>query len=1183
MRFMSAHLLGRLRYPELATRLSRFPQRPLSQQDGETRRVRTLSLALKTALGLVILLVALCLLAWLVHELGRWIRRNPSPRKMRSSAASWWRRVQAGTPPSAPAGPAGEEPGVHGREAAAARALADLFAREQRPVNGLALLDEPRVAAVVAGLAQPSVPVSESWDLARSRQNLFEIAFGLAALRARDDPPPELTDWAFRALRNVHSSIEPFVYAVLLEHAQGPVIGRALATLDVELDREELTSFIGARRAAEDVTAETFSEHVPLSLVESVAAYIADYETQLGAGFREIFESWRNSAVDTDFLRNIGTLWAAPYDRPEALLVGDRRELIELMCEALEHEPPRSLLIVGDHGVGKTALLRAALDRAGRKPIVFEASASRINAGASYVGQLDGRAQDLVRRLRRRNVIWVMPQLHEALYAGQHSQSPQGLLDALLPHIENGDMCMAGEVGSAEFEQLVAARPRVASAFDVVRVRALGESESVEVVRHALAAEERGATASQDTLVEAHELAQQFLPGIGAPGNTLRLVSAASAEVIEEGRHEITSADVLTTLAATSGLPLAMLDPTIRLPLADVRAFFEERVLGQGEAVNGVVERIAIARAGLNDPTRPLGVLLLVGPTGTGKTELAKTLAEFMFGSPNRLVRVDMSEYQTGNSLERLLADTNVDRDGASLIAAVRKDPFSVVLLDEFEKAAPPIWDLFLQVFDDGRLTDIHGRAADFRRCVFLLTSNIGSAIASGNPVGFDRTKEGFRADRIEEAVSASFRPEFLNRIDRVIVFRPFDRQQMHALLQKELRDVLARRGFRAQPWAIELDESASEFIIEQGFSPELGARPLKRAVERHLLAPLAEVIVEQTAPRGDLFLFISRNPDAGITVSFVNLESGEDSQLLTVEQLDAAGRVAPLDLRGLALAGRADAQQVRLLLAELETVSEVVHGELQERKQRALTAMGREGFWEGDARFATLAEIEYIERSQTATMTAQRLGARLSAQAGDEVAAGTGNVVSLLALRLLVLHAALRGLEQGAPSEVYLRIRLAADDESAAGGEWAEQLARMYEAWALARGMNMERIGEGRLYCVSGLGAGEILLPESGLHVLELISQSEHGGRLVERASCVVEVVGRDPRHGAERSELAGAANGALRSAALVPSVVRRYRPAPTPLVRDAVRGYRTGRLDRVLAGDFDLFGEEAAAAAAG
>ena len=157
-----------------------------------------------------------------------------------------------------------------------------------------------------------------------------------------------------------------------------------LAALESGLDRDELASFIRARRATEEVTAETFGKHVPIDLSESVAAFIADYEVQLGHDFREIFETWRNSVVDTAFLRTIGTLWVAPYDRPETLLVGDRTELIELMCEALQQEPPRSLLMVGDHGVGKTALLRAALDRSGRDVTVFEATASRIDAGASW-------------------------------------------------------------------------------------------------------------------------------------------------------------------------------------------------------------------------------------------------------------------------------------------------------------------------------------------------------------------------------------------------------------------------------------------------------------------------------------------------------------------------------------------------------------------------------------------------------------------------------------------------------------------------------------------------------------------------------------------------------------------------------------------------------------------------------
>ena len=188
----------------------------------------------------------------------------------------------------------------------------------------------------------------------------------------------------------------------------------------------------------------------------------------------------------------------------------------------------------------------------------------------------------------------------------------------------------------------------------------------------------------------------------------------------------------------------------------------------------------------------------------------------------------------------------------------MRKDPFAVVLLDEFEKAAQPIWDLFLQVFDDGRLTDLQGRVVDFRRCVIVLTSNIGSPLAQGSACRLRAAERTFSSAGIERAVRASFRPEFLNRIDRIVVFRPFERSAMRALLDKELADALARRGLRGRPWAVEVDESAYAFLIEKGFSPELGARPLKRAVERHLLAPLAAAIVEQSVPDGDQFLFVT-------------------------------------------------------------------------------------------------------------------------------------------------------------------------------------------------------------------------------------------------------------------------------------------------------------------------------------
>jgi ATP-dependent Clp protease ATP-binding subunit ClpC len=1026
-----------------------------------------------------------------------------------------------------------------------------------------ALEAQPAFERTVAALADDDTPVDDVVRLSRDSDG-WVAAMALAALAERDDVPEEWVAWATRNPARPSNCEDTLLLRALARHATTSVIGSVLPAL--ESIRDDLVAEFASDRMAsgEDVDIDTFAK-ISLDQVEDLESFVDRFETELGPAFRASFEKWRALRQ----LGDVGRVWERPFDDPPALLAGRRRELVELVVSALEQTPPRSVLLVGEHGVGKTALARVALDWIDDTTIVFETTAAQLNAGAVYIGELEGRVKTLVTSVAGQGVVWVLPELQETLFAGQHSRSPLGLLDALLPHIESGAITIVGEVTPTAAELLVAARPRVKSAFEMVRVRPLDQADTIAVARHALEHDPLDVDTDDETLAEAFELAQQFLPSVAPPGNLLRLLLATAAEAAEHGAETFDGPDVLATLAASSGLPLALLDAATPLPLEEVRAFFARRVLEQPEAVDCIVERIAMVKAGVTDPTRPLGVFLFVGPTGTGKTEIAKALAEFLFGSADRLVRLDMSEYQTPESFDRLLSDTATDAHGAALISSVRKDPFAVILLDEFEKAAQPVLDLFLQVFDDGRLTDLQGRVVDFRRSVIVLTSNVGSPLVRGPSVGFEPPEQSFSSAGVERAVRASFRPEFVNRLDRIVVFRPFERSAMRALLDKELADALARRGLRGRPWAVEMDDSAYSFLIEKGFSPELGARPLKRALERYLLAPLAAAIVEQAVPDGDQFLFITAAGGDRIEVAFVDPDAEE-------ERAEDAEEPVELDLPALHRSPRGDEASVAFLQTELARIVRAVDG-LQERKSRALLAMSEPGFWDRSDRFTILADAEYLDRLEAATRTAERLGVRVarSVRPGGRANA---ELVELLSGRLYVLDRALAGIAAGAPKDVLVHLRASGADPGAEAEPFAALLSEMYVAWAGDRGMHVERLdapsGE-HLLSISGLGCGEILALESGFHVLQRVDEERDGAKVADRGHVRVLVIPRPEGPEAGAGSLARLALHRVEEAGPSTVVVRRYRPGRAPLVRDSIRGYRTGRLDRILAGDFDLYGD--------
>jgi ATP-dependent Clp protease ATP-binding subunit ClpC len=439
-----------------------------------------------------------------------------------------------------------------------------------------------------------------------------------------------------------------------------------------------VTAFVARRVAAgESPSAAELDEAVDPARREVVDIVVRSLEGTLPAA---TYRDLRRSETRR-FLESIGRVWEGPQGMPALTSVGGRDAAVLAVHEALGQVPPYSLLLVGEHGTGKSAVLRTALtELLDEGWLVFEAGAPEIHAGCQYIGQMESRVREIATHAAGARIVWIFPQFEGALWEGQHARSPRGLLDMLMPFVESGRLVLVGEVEPEAYELLIRQRRRVASLFEVLRLDPLTPDEAIAVARDWR--DRVGADIDDATIDEAHELAQHYLAGIAAPAGLLRLLKAAVGA--RDPQLPVRTEHVLATLSEATGLPLHVVDAEMPLDLDEVRTFFATRVLGQREAVDCLVDRIALTKAKLTDPTRPLGVFLFVGPTGTGKTEIAKALAEFLFGSADRLVRLDMTEFQTPESLERLLADAAAADEAAPLISAVRAKPFSVVLLDEF-------------------------------------------------------------------------------------------------------------------------------------------------------------------------------------------------------------------------------------------------------------------------------------------------------------------------------------------------------------------------------------------------------------------------------------------------------------------------------------------------------------------
>ncbi len=619
---------------------------------------------------------------------------------------------------------------------------------------------------------------------------------------------------------------------------------------------------------------------------------------------------------------------------------------IERVIQILSRRTKNNPVLIGDPGVGKTAIVEGLAQRivAGNVPEILlqkrlvTLDLASLVAGTKYRGEFEDRLKKVVDEItREKDVIVFIDELHTIIGAG----AAEGAIDAaniLKPALARGELQCVGATTLDEYRKHIEQDSALERRFQPIMVEEPSVEETVQILaglRDKYEAHHR-VRISDEALKAAARLSDRYITDRFLPDKAIDLMDEAGSRVrlqalttppevkeleqrIEEARKEkeaavnnqefekaaqlrdeesklkeelaskrsswqkqkggkeleVTEEDIAQIVASWTGIPVRKLAEEESERLLHMEEILHRRVIGQDEAVIAVSRAIRRAQAGLKDPKRPIGSFIFLGPTGVGKTELARALAEAMFGDEDAMVRIDMSEYMEKFAVSRLVGAppgyVGYD-EGGQLTDAVRRKPYSVVLLDEIEKAHPDVFNLLLQVLEDGRLTDAKGRTVDFRNAVIIMTSNVGVGLIKRETILGFKTDEGTTKisyenmkKKVIDDLRRAFRPEFLNRIDDVIVF--------HALAQEHIKEIV---GLMVQEVAkrlaeneieIEVTESAGEYLAREGFNEEYGARPLRRAIQKEIEDRLSEELLQSTIKRGDRVL-VDRESDGGLVIA---------------------------------------------------------------------------------------------------------------------------------------------------------------------------------------------------------------------------------------------------------------------------------------------------------------------------
>ena len=494
-------------------------------------------------------------------------------------------------------------------------------------------------------------------------------------------------------------------------------------------------------------------------------------------------------------------------------------------------------------------------------------SGTRIIGGMQYLGQWQQRCEAIVDELSSVSGALCIDSLVGLIRAGGEDPSA-GVAAFFASYLERGELRIVAEVTPEELDASRRLLPGLASLFHVVRIDPFEPHAAAVVLGEAAEAAKRSARVECAAGVPGavQHLFRRFMPYHPFPGRSVRFVRELFRQAAREGAPEVTVDHVISAFLGETGLPEFLLRDELPLDPEDVRRRFEGRIRGQPAACDAAVRLVTRFKAGMNDPGQPLGVMLFCGPTGVGKTALVKALADYLFGAAGasaRFVRLDMSEFAGPGAGRRLVLQP--DGQPSELIRRIRAQPFSVVLLDEIEKATDEVFDMLLGLFDEGRLTDEYGRVAVFRSAVIVMTSNLGADAL--RTIGFKRDD----APAYESEAFSFFRPEFFNRFDEVVTFNALDTDAIRDITRIELEAVSRREGLVARGLRLEWSDGLVHALAERGFDARYGARFLQRTINEEVVVPLSRWLVDR----------------AGLRDATIDLDVGDDGRL----RCRAAGR----------------------------------------------------------------------------------------------------------------------------------------------------------------------------------------------------------------------------------------------------------------------------------------------------